>query len=116
MVQLKKYVADFVHAYRDHVDRLQEKEKEFFGEYVDEQVLRKPCQVEVIEFDDPYRLVWLFLLDKTKPDLMISVLKQKWKNLSVLVAEFGAKYSELQLDLKRIYRIFEPKYHDYSLT
>ena len=107
MCQLKDYVVTFIHTYREHVNRLQEKEKEFFGEYVGEQILRKPVQVEVMEFDNPYRMIWFFLFDRTKPDLMISVHKLKWQDLSVLIAEFGAKYSELQLDLRHMYRILE---------
>lgn len=104
-MQVKDYVTHFVRAYRERVDKLQEKERAFFGKYMGEQILRKPCQAEVIEFDNPYRLIWLFVFDRTKADLMISVHKQNWRNLSVLLAEFGAKYSELQLDLRRMYKI-----------
>jgi len=104
---MRDYLATFIRVYREQAAKLQEKEKTFFGEYIGKQILRKPCQVEVIEFADPYRLIWLFLFDKTKPDLMISVHKQKWQNLSVLIAEFGAKYSKLQLSSRRLHKILQ---------
>jgi len=104
---MRDYVATFVRVYREQAAQLQENEKAFFGEYIGEQILSEPSQVEVIEFGDPYRLIWLFLFDKTKPDLMISVHKQKWQNLSVLVAEFGVKHSQLQLDLRLMYKILQ---------
>lgn len=107
MLQLKDYVASFVHVYRSQADKLQEPEKAVFGGYAEEETLRKPCQVEIVEFRDPYRLVWVFFFDKAKPDLKMSSYRVHWKNLGVLVAEFGTKYRELQLDLTRIYRIFE---------
>jgi hypothetical protein len=107
ILQLRDYVAPFVHIYRSQADKLQEPEEAVFGEYAEEIVLARPCQVEVIEFDDPYRLIWLFLFDKTKPDLMVSVRKENWKNLGVLVAEFGVKYSELQMDLNCMRRTLE---------
>jgi len=107
VLQLKDYVAAFVRVYRDQVDKLKDNEKVFFGEHVKEQTLSKPCQVEVIEFDAPYHLVWLFLFDRTKPDLMVSIRNGNWKNVGVLITEFEVKYSELQIDLQRLYRTLE---------
>jgi len=96
-LRLKDYVAVFVHAYRDQVDRLQEKEKAFFGEYVEEQSLSKPCQVEVFDFSEPCRLILIFILDKTKPDLVCTVQKEDWRNIDNVVERLRTKYGELEL-------------------
>lgn len=97
MLRLKNYVATFVHAYRHEVERLQEKEKEFFGEYREEQSLSKPCQIEAFEFSEPCRLIWIFLLDKTKPDLMISVHNEGWKSIDNIIEKLQKKFGELKL-------------------
>jgi len=97
MLRLKDYVAAFVHAYRDQVDRLQEKEKEFFGEHVDEQTLSEPCQVEVLEFYNPYRFVWLFFFDGSRGDLDVSCYREDWRNIDNIIEKLRTKYSELKL-------------------
>jgi hypothetical protein len=53
MFGLRDYVTTFVRVYRKLVDKLQEKEEAFFGEYVEEQSLRAPIQAEVFEFSEP---------------------------------------------------------------
>jgi len=107
MLQWKDYVATFVRTYRSEADKMQEPEETVFGMYAEEQVLAKPCQSEVVEFHNPYRAIWLFLFDKSKPDLRISVRKGNWENLGLLVAELVVKYSELQINLNRMQRTFE---------
>ncbi len=88
------------------MNKLQEKEKAFFGKYVEEQTLSEPCQVEVVEFYDPYRLALIFLLDKSKPDLRISIHTQEdWKNRDNIIERFQTKYSELKLNRSEMRRI-----------
>lgn len=69
----KDWVLAFARAYRTQAAELSEREKALFGEYVEEQCLSKPCQVEVFEFDDPYGLVLIFILN-TEADFAITLI------------------------------------------
>ena len=105
MLHLKDYVVTFVRVYRDQVNKLQDGEKAFFGKYVEEQTLNEPCQVEVVGFDEPCRLALIFLLDKSKPDLVISIHKGDWKNTDNIIEKLRTKYSELKLNRSEMQRM-----------
>ena len=105
MLQVKDYVTHFVRAYREQVDKLQEKEKTFFGEDVEEQSLRAPLQIEVFEFSEPCRLIWIFLLDKTKPDLHVCMHKEDWKNWDNIIEKLRTKYNELKVNRFGMHRM-----------
>ena len=105
MLQMEDYVVSFVTLYRSEANKLQDSEKAVFGEYAEEYVLAKPLQAEVIEFSGPYRLIWVFLLDKTRPDLRISIHKGYWKNIDNIIEKLRTKYSELKLNRSEMHRM-----------
>jgi hypothetical protein len=102
---VRKWIKEFVISYREEAFRLSDEEIEAFGEYSKEQLLSRPCQVEAVQFNSPYRLVLLFLFDRTKKDLQITLTRLNWKNLSILVVCLLNKYSHLKLDPKRMLKI-----------
>jgi len=67
-------------------------------------LLPAPCQVEVVEFSDPFRLVLLFFFDQAKPDLEISFHKIGWDRQRALGAELAAEYG---VRLDPLLRIFQ---------
>ena len=95
------YVSIFVQAYRAEARMLSEKETGFLRR---EEVLPAPCQVEVVEFSDPFRLVLLFFFDQAKPDLEISFHEIGWDRLRALGAELAAEYG---VRLDPLLRIFQ---------
>ena len=105
MLQVEEYVVSFLNSYRSEANKLQDSEKAVFGEYAEEYVLTKPLQVEVIELSGPYRLIWIFLLDKTKPDLRISIHNEDWKNIDNIIEKLRTKYSKLKLNRSEMHRM-----------
>lgn len=105
MLRLKDYVAAFVHAYRDQVDRLQEKEEAFFGEYMEEQTLSRPCQIEALEVYNPYRFVWLFFFDGSREDLKVSCYREDWRNIDNIIEKLQKKYGKLKLSRSKMRRM-----------
>jgi len=118
---MRKWIKEFVTSYREEAFKLSAEEIEAFGEYSKEQLLSRPCQVEAVQFNSPYRLVLLFLFDKTKKDLQITLTRLSWKNLSILVTCLLNKYAQLKLDPKEMHRILSntgkpaPKNTNYSI-
>jgi hypothetical protein len=102
---MRKWIKEFVTSYREEAFRLSDEEIKAFGEFAKEQLLSIPCQVEAVHFSSPYRLVLLFLSDKTKKDLQITLTRLNWKNLSILVVCLLNKYSHLKLDPKQMSKI-----------
>lgn len=88
----------FVEEWRLQASRLSEKDKEVFKPYVREQMLSMPCQIEAVEFRNPYRLILLFFFDENRSDLQTTVQKRNWKDLSALVDSLCAKYSGLRME------------------
>ena len=59
-VRLRNWVFAFVKKFRCEASKLKPHEKEWLKPYVKEQILPKPCQVEVLKFSNPYLLILLF--------------------------------------------------------
>jgi hypothetical protein len=70
-------------------------------------MLGKPCQVEVVQFSKPYRLVLVFFFDNTKLDLSIYIHQEKWKKIDALVARLRDKYSKLQINQNNLLQVLE---------
>jgi hypothetical protein len=66
---------------------LSSEEIEFFEPFVQENLLAKPGQVEVVIFSKPFCVVLLYFLDRSKPDLLIRVRQRKWSSIAALVKE-----------------------------
>ena len=98
----KDWVIAFTRAYRTEAEELSEQEKIFFGEFIDEQCLSKPCQIELFEFADPYCLVWLLILDESKQDLKVTFRKATWKNVSMVAEQLAEKYGVSFDDILRM--------------
>jgi len=111
MLDLKDFVSRFVDAYRGPAELLlTEQAKAYLSKhkYGRELILAKPCQVEAFEFNDPYRsyrLILVFLFDKTKPDLTVSI--NSVDSTSIAIDLLKAKYPELQLDSDRTAQMLE---------
>lgn len=104
MLEWEQWIKTFIYTYRNEANQLSREHKSFFGEHIDEQCLLQPCQVEVLEFDSPYRLVLLFIL-KTEPDLKVTFRKTNWRNINAVVEQLTHKY-ELPDDLFTMLRDF----------
>jgi hypothetical protein len=72
-MKLTYWIFFFIPAFRYEATIMHPAEVKFLGSYFREQTLAKPCQVEAVQFKNPYRVVLLFFLDSTKPDLQISI-------------------------------------------
>ena len=97
----------FTQEYRYESSTLEAEEKECFEPFVEENLLSKPCQVEIIRFSRPFRFVLLFFLDKTKPDLIIRVQKEDWRDLATLVDKLGKKYHSLHLNSDNLWVLLD---------
>jgi hypothetical protein len=106
-VRLVDWVLAFVQEFRYEASKLKPHEKEWLKPYVKEQILTKACQVEVLKFGNPYRLVLLFFLDGTKQDLLIKIHRKKWATLDATVGMFLDKYSALNLKHEDMYRLLK---------
>lgn len=106
-LRLADWVFAFVHGFRYESSKLKPEELKCFEPYVKEQMLTKPCQVEVIQFSKPYRLALVFFFDETKQDLLIHICQEKWNTLDVMVKRLLDKYSVLQLNNRDLYRLLE---------
>lgn len=109
-------------SYREEAFKISDEEIEAFGEYSKEQLLSIPCQVEAVQFNSPYRLVLLFVFDKTKKDLQITLTRLSWKNLNIFVACLLNKYALLRFDPKEVFEMLSntgnaaPKNMNYSIN
>lgn len=104
-VRLVDWVFAFMQEFRYEASKLEPYEKEWLKPYVKEQIMQKPCQAEVLKFDNPYCLVLLFFFDSTKQDLLIKIHRKKWATLDATVAMFLDKYSTLNLNSEDVYRL-----------
>jgi hypothetical protein len=121
-LNMRRWVEEFVNAYREEAFKLSDEEIEAFGEYSKEQLLSAGTQVEVLQFNSPDRLVLLFLFDKTKKDLQTTLTKLSWKNLNIFVACLSHKYAPLRFDPKEMFEMLSdtgnaaPKNMNYSIN
>lgn len=104
MLRLREWILAFVNAYREEANRLTEEERKFFGDYVKEQVLDRSCQIEALQFRNPYRLILVFLFDETLKDCMIATHNANWSDLSAVETMLRYKYSKLELTMGSIVR------------
>ncbi len=100
MLIWEDYLDSFVGNWRVEASRLTKEESKVLRR---EETLLNPCQIEIIEFSNPYVLVLAFFFDKSKPDLATSCRHENWKNLSRLVEELRDKYADLELDTARFH-------------
>lgn len=98
------YLVSFIQAWRVEASKLRKEENKFLRR---EEALLYPCQIEILEFSNPYVLVWLFFFDQSKPDLQTSCHQENSKTLSALVERLATKYSDLHLDLPRLQEMLE---------
>jgi hypothetical protein len=105
VIRLTDWVFAFVHGYRYESGKLSAEEKEWFEPFFQENVLAKPGQVEAVIFSKPFRVVLLYFLDRTKPDLLIRIRQRKWTNIVALVNELREKHCSLQLGYNDLFRI-----------
>lgn len=121
MLNMREWIKEFVTSYREETFRLSDEEIEAFGEYSKEQLLRRSCQIEIVQLNNPYRLVLLFLFDKTKKDLQITLTSLSWKSLNIFIVCLLSKYSQLKLDPREMRKTLlstcniAPKNMDYSI-
>jgi hypothetical protein len=69
-------------------------------------MLSKPCQVEVMQFTNPYRVVLIFLFDGTKSDLLIHISREKWEDLDDAIGILD-KYSSLHLNGQKLRKMLK---------
>lgn len=106
-LRLTDWVFAFVHGFRYEAEKLTQDEAKCLEPYIEEQMLTKPCQVEVIQFNKPYRLALVFFFNKAKRDLLIHVCQEKWYNLDAMVKKLLDKHRELQLNYEDLHRLLE---------
>jgi hypothetical protein len=106
-MKLTDWVFFFTHAFRYEASIMHLAEVKFLGNYLREQTLAKPCQVEAIQFKNPYRAVLLYLLDSTKPDLQISIQQKEWFNNEEIITNLIKKHAYLQLKRPELHRLLE---------
>jgi hypothetical protein len=106
-MKLNDWIFFFTHGFRYEAKRMHPKEVRFIADYLDEQTLAKPTQVEAILFSNPYRVALLFLLDKTKMDLQIHIQHKEWSNLEQTITHLLKKYSTLQIQLPDLRKLLE---------
>ena len=104
MLDMKSWVRSFVDAYRFEGNLLEKQRTACFWPYIKEQMLIKPCSVEVLEVWNPYRLVLAFILDKSRKDLSMHISKCSWSHLRKVTSKLIEKYASVQLDQSKIYR------------
>jgi len=118
---MRRWINEFVTSYREEAFRLSDEEIEAFGEYSKEQLLSRPCQIEVVQFNRPYRLVLLFLFDKTKKDLRITLTTLSWKSLNIFIICLLSRYWQLKIDPIEMHEILSnlcniaPRYMNCSI-
>lgn len=82
-------------------------EVRFLADYLDEQTLVSPTQVETLIFSKPDRFVFLFFLDKTKQDLQIHIKHEEWSNLEQTLTILLKKYAALHLKPQELRNLLE---------
>ena len=106
-MQLSDWIFFFVHGFRYEAKRMQPEEASFLESYFKEQTLAKPCQVEAMQFTNPYRVALLFFQDQTKLDLQIHIQHEEWSNLDQSVTNLLKKYSSLQIKRSDLCKLLE---------
>jgi len=106
-MRLTYWVFAFVHGFRFEAKKLRPEETECFEPHVKEQMLTRPCQVEVMQFDAPYRLALFFFFDKTKQDLRINVHQENWNSLEATISKLRKKYFAPQLNRKDLRKLLK---------
>jgi hypothetical protein len=101
MLTWEDFVRAFIASWRNEAAAVSERERAFLRR---EERLPAPCQVEVVEFSDPFRLALLFFFEQAKPDLEISFHEIGWDEQRAFGAELVAEY-EVRLD--PLLRIFQ---------
>lgn len=106
-MRLSDWVFAFVHQFRYDAGKLAPWETKCFEPYVKEQMLTKPCQVEVMQFSKPYHLALVFFFDENKRDLLIEVRHEEWRNSDATLNRFLKKYSELNVNRGELHGLLE---------
>ncbi|MBN1244302.1 hypothetical protein JXA31_01760 [Candidatus Bathyarchaeota archaeon] len=94
---LSDWVFAFLQGFRFEYSKISEQEKRFLEPFLKEQTLTRHCQVEIVQFTNPDRIVLLFFFDSTKKDLLIDIHKSNWSNLDLTVEMLIAKYPTLKI-------------------
>jgi hypothetical protein len=96
-LKLADWIFRFVQGFRYEANKLDPHERNYLEPYVKEQMLNKPCQIEILQLRRPYRLALVFFFDDTKQDLLICARQHNWNNLDATVTRLLSKYSALHL-------------------
>ena len=91
------YTRIFTITYRTEVEKLSESEKAVF--LWREELLPKPCQIEIIELNTIYRILWLFFFDETKQDFEVSVRDVRLETLGSLARQLTRNYATLKINV-----------------
>lgn len=106
-IKLPDWIFYFAHAFRYEASTMDPGEARFIADYFNELTLAKPCQIEVLKFKNPYRLLILFFLDQTKPDLPINKKNVEWTTIEHTIDVLRNNYSPLQIKSTELYRIIK---------
>jgi len=101
------WVFAFVHGFRYEASKLKPEETQCFEPCVKEQMLTKPCQVEVMELANPHRVAFVFLFDRTKRDLLIHISHEKWESLDVAVARILNRYPATRVNGQKLRKMLK---------
>jgi hypothetical protein len=102
---LDNWTFAFIHGFRYESNKVDEEEKAVFKPFIREQTLTRPCQSEVLQFNNPHCCVFLFFFDQTKPDFLTHTCALKWNELDLVVNMLLKKYSALKIhriDLRKL--------------
>ncbi len=97
----------FVHSYRFEGTKLKKEDTKFFEPYTKENMLGRSCVVEILQFSNPFRVVFLFFFDPTWPDMAICVSREEWVNLNRIVERLLQKHCSLLLNPKDLRKLLE---------
>jgi hypothetical protein len=106
-MKLSDWIFFFTHGFRYEAKRMHPSEVRFIADYLDEQTLAAPTQVETLIYSSPDRFVFLFFLDKTKRDLQIHIQHEEWSNLEQTITNLLKKYSLLQIKRAELRKLLE---------
>jgi hypothetical protein len=95
-MELNDWVYYFMHGVR-YVAEKMTNDRQFIADYLREYTMTKPCQAEVLSFQNPYRVLLFFFFDETKPDFRIRLRRTDWNNTNRLIAIFQVEYRSLKI-------------------
>jgi hypothetical protein len=106
-MSLPYWAFSFVYGCRFEASKLRKEDMEFFEPYTKENMLGRPCTVEILQFSNPFSVVFLFFFDPTWPDLAIHTSREKWVNLNRIVESLLKKYCSLLVHHKDLRRMLD---------